>query len=483
MPTGSEVGTRLTADNSQYRSVMAQSEQVADHAGRSILKKLDIKAGVAAVAFAIGFSINSIAENIARFVTSSSKSAEDALEKILKLGEETSKIYDEIYRKRRSEQQNIESDQQKQKRLLNEQKGILDEIAKKQAEVDAKNKIISERGAQDVKLKLRSSMPDLIGNVEQTEADKARLAEIANELAKLDQSIDESKRTRDEKAEKAKEEAAKKEKEAIKELADADLDWYKKRTQLEDQLRDQKVEGLKDDEKLTFWASEVVKWKKEQGRYEKDSNEYMALQVKINENNLDIEKLRLKTQKELTVEMQQQQAAVEAQNEAQGKQNLILTDTIILMGKAYGPSHNPDDVQNASTAALEDLVRKNTREIAVIEANKGSGLTAGADAATGFLPQGIVQARLQTDINRAQLEIVQRNKLAGAAATGGEALARKSFQGDPLEFDAAFRRADNGGKQADITRVADGLEKLNRHLRHGVPMRQLNNRALPNNGN
>ena len=83
MPTSSEVSTRLTADNSQFRSVMNETERVADRAGKSIFKKLDLRAGMFAVAAAIGLNINSIAEKAARVWLGFSKEQEESLEKLV----------------------------------------------------------------------------------------------------------------------------------------------------------------------------------------------------------------------------------------------------------------------------------------------------------------------------------------------------------------------------------------------------------------
>lgn len=83
MASQSEVSTRLSADNSQYRSVMNQSERVAENTGKAIFKKLDIRSSVGAVAAAIGFNITNIAESLARFVTGLSKEEEKRLEDLV----------------------------------------------------------------------------------------------------------------------------------------------------------------------------------------------------------------------------------------------------------------------------------------------------------------------------------------------------------------------------------------------------------------
>lgn len=63
---------------------MNQSVDVADKAGKSILKKLDVRAGAMAIAAAIGININSIAESVARFVIGFSKDIEAALEETVR---------------------------------------------------------------------------------------------------------------------------------------------------------------------------------------------------------------------------------------------------------------------------------------------------------------------------------------------------------------------------------------------------------------
>ena len=82
MPSSSEVSTRLTADNSQFRSVMNETERVAERAGKSIFKKLDLRIAMYAVASAIGLNIQSIAENLARVWSGVSKELEEAYKRI-----------------------------------------------------------------------------------------------------------------------------------------------------------------------------------------------------------------------------------------------------------------------------------------------------------------------------------------------------------------------------------------------------------------
>ena len=65
MSLTSEIIQRLSADNSNYRSVMNQSVLVAEKTGRAISRGLDIRAGISAVAIAAGLGLNQILQKIA----------------------------------------------------------------------------------------------------------------------------------------------------------------------------------------------------------------------------------------------------------------------------------------------------------------------------------------------------------------------------------------------------------------------------------
>jgi len=195
-------------------------------------------------------------------------------------------------------------------------------------------------------------------------------------------------------------------------------------------------------------AEEDVEWYKQQVRMEQE----------LNAN----KEVTLETTKEITKEQMAQQQVVEAQNIAQGKMNLLLKDTIFLMGKAYGASRDPYEIENASEEELKDLIAKNRREIELIESQKGLGPTAGADAATNFLMQGIVQSRLRTDINRAQFQVDQRRNIRNTVARFGESGARARFSGDPLKFDELL--AASTVQRTEATKTVQVLQSLDDRL-------------------
>lgn len=92
----SDINIRIGGDNSDLRSVLNDSEKqvtksfggmtsAANLTGQSMLKRLDIRAGVAAIAAAIGFDVRSIADTISRFITGMSRETQEALKQIAAL--------------------------------------------------------------------------------------------------------------------------------------------------------------------------------------------------------------------------------------------------------------------------------------------------------------------------------------------------------------------------------------------------------------
>lgn len=75
----SNISTRLSADNSNFRSVMDASAGVAERAGKRIKTGLDVRAGMASIAAAVGLNITNIAQQVSRVITGMSKELEEAM--------------------------------------------------------------------------------------------------------------------------------------------------------------------------------------------------------------------------------------------------------------------------------------------------------------------------------------------------------------------------------------------------------------------
>lgn len=206
---------------------------------------------------------------------------------------------------------------------------------------------------------------------------------------------------------KEQEEAAEREKKLSQEAFDEDLKWVKERDKLNKTLKEQKLEALKPEERVLALTKEVNDLKKQQTKFTKEDNEYLSLQVQINDTNKSIEQERLaiaaataKEEKKITEEKKQQLGAIAG-----------------IRGGA--------DFNDASDATLQEISRRNRNQAQAIRANpfnQGIG-------------QSLEAARYEAEAMNAEAELRFRKKFQLDFSVGGEGLARKNFQGDPLKFD------------------------------------------------
>lgn len=553
MPLLSEIVQRVGADNSAYRSVMNQSERVAEETGNRIMKKLDIRAGVIAVAAAIGFSVEKIYDGLARLATGVSADTEEAFKKMEEAAKSsTDAQLQAMHGLLDAEQQYLLALRNREAALKrigdnaprgdgeapsfafraraaiggflaahsdpNSAAGVIARrLQQTNAEVEAlKHKAALDAEAQEVaQNEVVIHQHDLVVQERRVALDKAsygygmasltsagRLRVVNSEIADIQAEIaagGEAKRKDEQLGARLQdlELARLKEMDALTNARTLSLEQQKEVWLLQAKGSERLTENegirlalLKQEEKqlenngkiedlLAIPASKRTEAEKETLRYlvlhsvelKKEADIIAATAGRaatlfgLQSGTLVLVKDQLGNEKAISAEKVRQLEAVNAQNEMQGKMNLLLNDTIILMGKAYGTSRNPTSIADASDAALEAMIKKNMAEISDIEANKGRGLTAGADAATGYLPQGIVQARLQTDINRAQYQLDLRRNLRSDVQQLGVDGARARFGGDPLQFDALISQVV--GVQSQI---ATGLSNLNQQLTKGLPV-------------
>lgn len=165
-------------------------------------------------------------------------------------------------------------------------------------------------------------------------------------------------------------------------------------------------------------------------------------------------KNKAKAEQDVTIEMRKQKDMREA------LMDFTTERTLLVGGRAFGKSRDPEEIKRASDEELRELIRRQKIDMRWVEDQKGQGPTALADAATNFLQQGTVIARLETDINRAMAELGLRNGLRRDFAFGGEDNARSRFQGDPLAFDRLFRQfvEDNRSTQKLLVQIDERLK-------------------------
>jgi len=240
--------------------------------------------------------------------------------------------------------------------------------------------------------------------------------------------------------EKADKEAADAAKEKSKKLFEDDVEWAKKNIELEKKLRDQRIEGLKPEEKILAITKEVADLKKKQAKYTKDDNEYKALQVEINDANKSIEQERLaiaqktaKEEKKITEEKKTQLGAIAG----------------IMGGSRFN---------EASDETLAEVSRRNRAEAQRIKGdpfNRGIG-------------QSLEASRLESEAMNAERELSFRRKIRQDFSIGGEAMARKNFQGDPLQFERIYAQLVKG--QTTDEKQLDVWQKIEQLARKGIPV-------------
>lgn len=353
------------------------------------------------------------------------KSAGEAGRNIAKMEAEKKK-HGEEYKRINTE---ITSEHEKQKSLANSNIPAQERSIKLAKEYQ---RLVSERGTEG----------GLEGRKKDLEIEKAR-----TEARKAAKDAEKEGRTEEKKADEHK-----------KENIDAAQQMQEHMNHLKEHEHKLAVEEMPYEERVAALAKERARLENEIASGGHDEETTLENQIKLHE--------IIKQQGHaLTAQMKERQALVEAQNEATGKQNLLLTDQLIIMGKIYGASRDPNQIEGASDASLQDLIKKNKAEIAKVMASAGTGATALTDTATGNLIPGSVAARLQTDVDRAQFQLDQRAKLRSDFAAGGEAQARQNFGGDSLQFEALLRQANvNQDNTKQLDYIGRGIESINKRL-------------------
>lgn len=314
-----EIEVRLTGDNSHFVSMLGDSERQADRAMLGMLKKFDLRAGTMAIATAIGLNMQNIADSVARAFTSMGKEAEASLKSLLQLSEQTAKSYEQLFAARRTDAQNINMLEKENNRLANERLEILAKLESRQKAVDELNRsqeaLRKSKGGGLFSLGITNAEAAKITEAEKTRLEEIKNAEVKNMMVieELRRKVSEDKKRAEEKRANDNEKEAEKEKRAEKEAFEDALRWADERAMLEARIAEQKYDTLSTEEKITAKTAEINRLTAEKMKMDKDSNDFLKVQVKINEANRELaeqqaalarEKLGL--EKEITSEITQQ---------------------------------------------------------------------------------------------------------------------------------------------------------------------------------
>ena len=245
---------------------------------------------------------------------------------------------------------------------------------------------------------------------------------------------------------------------ALKKEGEESVKWYKERVSLEQKLHEQKLEGMKDEERIVALSKDIADLKKQQKGHDKDSNEYMTLAVEIGQKTKDIDEARADIAAEIVRQKEAEAAAAKAAAIEAAKQ-LAQYKEMLHIGAISGERLN-----DASPETLEEIVRRNKEELFKINMTDNR-VNPGGGASSGQLE---ARARIEQEILNVQRELEFRRNLQADYALGGEALARQRFQGDPLKFDQVLAQIVKGQSTDEKTLVT--LNKFEELLRRGVPV-------------
>ncbi len=128
----------------------------------------------------------------------------------------------------------------------------------------------------------------------------------------------------------------------------------------------------------------------------------------------------------------------------------------------YNLRRNPSVIEGASDEELRAFIKKTRDRIAAIDTAPLSL----AEQVSGGFGRRFEKIPLTADLSKAEQELALRQSLRRDFELGGESLARRNFQGDPLAFDSLFQRfvEDSRSSQEIAKEQTTQLKDLNSRL-------------------
>lgn len=233
----------------------------------------------------------------------------------------------------------------------------------------------------------------------------------------------------------AKEEFHEAEIKRAKDLADAVNDGLEKSSALNRKLFDQKIESLSPEQKLIELTKERNELLQVQQLAIMGSNDYKELQYEIGERNAQIE------QAQLEIAQERLEAEKRIAEEQKNQKDALLAIAGIRTGTQFN---------EASDESLAEVVRR----------NRNSANLSRADASNSGIARDMEIARLELEAANAEKELRFRSDFRKTLKRGGVEAARRSFEGDPLQFDRILQQLTTGLTVGD--KQLSELEKLRR---------------------
>lgn len=291
-----EIGVRLTGDASQFRSTLRQAEREASKFGSSLGKRLfDARSLGTSLATALGLNIQNIAEGVARLATGVSKEEEANLKRLADL---STQIAD---RNIANNKKRLSDEQQYQLALLEQER--------------INRRIADNRGKTSAEIAKRME-------------DELALANSIAESDALSLKIRQEKAKEQDRIAKMLEGAKKQAAEGDKRFAEEVQRGLERSVALDEEINRQRTESLPLEERLLALEKEKRELIEVQKLAVKGSNDYKELQIRINDQNLAIEKTQAEIAErklraeEATVAALEEQEAVQIRIVGRGQKDL-----------------------------------------------------------------------------------------------------------------------------------------------------------------
>lgn len=423
MAADASIKANLSGDASGLIAALETAKQGVAKFGNDAAKILDRKLGLKDVFKGVlqGIGIASVGQ-IADKVAQPFKEAAESAERLEKSTSRAADATERMIRARQDDNQQLAALIAKAERYQRE--------AERAANAPSSKKFFGfiERGSGLDKLFGLSAAEDS-KKQEAIAENTALAAEAAADAEEKKAQIKKVQAVADVKSAKDSLDAIEKQKDAAKKLSE-----FERETKIEKADGEKKLNLLQEDRlKVIADIAKYENFVREGGELFKDGlDDLLKLKTKQRDLEKEIADLTAKkatSEQVIALEIQKQND-LRAAFAAQATEN-----TLFIGNKAYGASRSPEEIKRASDQELQEFVKRQKAEIQSIESGKGRGPGALADAATNFLLQGTVIARLQTDVMRALTEINMRSGLKKDLDLFGEAGARSRFSGDPLAFD------------------------------------------------
>lgn len=261
-----------------------------------------------------------------------------------------------------------------------------------------------------------------------------------------------------------------------------------------------------DEERIGILLSRQVELLKEQNAVGKDTAAGVTLQAEIEKNraqiadvSANIEKERAKAGVDLAKAMDEAVTLAE-------QERLTREQTLTTQGEQLNAEFYRTEELKKQTAALEDQERRLSKMLALSSMLNAAGGSVfndaspealrerlrrdqqrlidqqnnpvGKDGSVGQMIIGADIGRLQIEIQNIKAELAFREKINRDYELGGEALARRNFRGDPIEFDRVFQQIvqDNRDSKQVQAETLEQLREMNQRQRNGMPVVNLNSK-------